>query len=103
MSKKHLEFYKANIILEVMPHLGLCGAVKYGHIEKDLFELFHPTKSDYEELIAENQMKTSESYDPGLGYWASGLPNGNENRPHLFTDLRQTIVLFMAAIAGELD
>jgi hypothetical protein len=89
---KYLQFYidcmERN---ERLPDYGLCNA-----LGGTLLELFEPTASDEKELIKE-----------GLSalYWASGYPTDSKydlQRWHSFTPLRQTIVLFMAAINNEL-
>jgi len=68
---------------------GLCGALP-AWMTIGLRGQFHPTKKDIKSL----QLVGDE-----VTFWGSGDP-----RPLLgqFTPLRQTIVLFMAAINGEL-
>jgi hypothetical protein len=70
---------------------GLCNDY---FIDQEILRLFLPTLQDYEKL--EEQGLCGE-------YWASGLPVDTDLTIHsAFTPLRQTIVLFMAAINGEL-
>lgn len=104
MKKKHLEFYKKCINNDyTIPFGGLCTAAKYGYIDRDIFTLFYPTDDDYLKLIDENKVRESFLYDPGATYWASGLTIDQFDRQIIFSALRQTIVLFMAAIVGEFD
>lgn len=95
-NKKYLRFYKDCIKTGEMPCWGLCAALGvFSNLEFiPEFALIMPTDSDFMELI-----------DGGLAhvYWGSGLSPGDAARKYTFTPLRQTLVLLMAAIAGELD
>lgn len=103
---KHLDFYKQcmqnNGKLPVIKdglHFnyqvdGLCECVSYGFLDGDLLDLFIPTVEDFSNLKLENL---------SIIYWGTGIES--ESHFHLsdtLTPLRQTIVLFMAAINNEL-
>jgi hypothetical protein len=86
---KHLKFYLDCMESDgTMPRRqgviqgGLCSMVESNEIDKDLFKLF-----------SEGQCK--------FDYWADDTDMSFENR-FIFSNLRQTIVLFMAAINNEL-
>lgn len=93
---KHLDFYEKCVVNMKMPGDGLCICANDGDISADILtEYFEPTQGERNHLI-----------DQGLStwYWASGL-NRRTNYSDIaytFTPLRQTIVLFMAAINNEL-
>lgn len=101
--RKYLDFYESCMKTGQLPGCGLCETFtdyiedEEGWIDDEpdeIFELFTPTIDDIDRL-----------YDEGLCYlyWASGLSERyTKKRYHEFTPLRQTIVLFMAAINGEL-
>lgn len=87
---KHLQFYidcmnnggKMPVIQKSIYKGGLCSMADGGLISQEIFELF--------------------SYgQPSVLYWASDSEWYNYNK-HGFTELRQTIVLLMAAINNEL-
>lgn len=78
---KHLQFYSDCINMDEMPRSGLCGCAWGGYIDEELLFLFKP------------------EYASMWSYWASG---DNRYSKKSFSPLRQTIVLFMAAINGEL-
>lgn len=79
---KHLQFYIDCISDEIMPQVGLCSCAFVGLIDGKLLLLFKPEDASI------------------FDFWASGIPHRAFH--FKFTELRQTIVLFMAAIAGEL-
>lgn len=93
MRKKHIDFY--NECVEngnQMPNVGLCTAAMEGIISNEIFEdYFVLTKQE------KNRLKRAGG---NIFYWLSGEKDGAAWE---FTPLRQTIVLFMAAIAGEFD
>lgn len=110
-NKKHLAFYKRCMKLGKFPKVngyqyeGLCdcaGTMQYlvtdGLIDKELLVLFEPTLEDKHTLLKESVHG---------GYWGYEFPfvgdrsNVKKMRQD-FTPLRQTIVLFMAAINNEL-
>lgn len=95
---KHLEFYKQSAADSIMFYYGLCRAADEGVINKDIFELFKPTKGDIDVLVQEKELLDC-TRD---GFWGAGVPIGHAARNRGFTPLRQTIVLFMAAINNEL-
>lgn len=90
---KHLQFYMDCMKLEArMPYLlssyqgGLCSMAECNLISKKLFVLFSEDQESY-------------------SYWADGQTTKIHDcfdRRSQFTELRQTIVLFMAAINNEL-
>lgn len=79
---KHLQFYMNYISDEIIPTQGLCGSCRDGAIDGELLLLFKP---DYVSIF---------------DFWASGKKH--HDCKYTFTELRQTIVLFMAAINDEL-
>lgn len=70
---------------------GLCNSI-FGEY-KQLLELFKPETDEYSELL-EKELATT--------YWGSGLSQIDDDRIFKFTDLRQTIVLFICAMSDEL-
>lgn len=93
---KNLDFYMQCIKVGEMPHHscgGLCPIARKGVIDSELLGLFEPYRKDETELEKEGLSK---------GWWASGLGINDLNKYDAFTPLRQTIVLFMAAINNEL-
>ena len=94
-NKKHLNFYKTNLQSGVIPWGGLCGSTDEGLLDECTLYLLSPTDNDIGDLAHE-----------GLStlYWGSGLPAilSDREKSLPFTELRQTIVLFMAAINNEL-
>lgn len=100
--KKYLDFYYSCLERGGMPDAGLCyiftkkggeGLVVQPNTK---LKIFKPTKEDEETYLKE----LCYDLDVDLTYWASG---GENSQVCVFTPLRQTIVLFMAAIEGELD
>jgi hypothetical protein len=101
--QKHLYFYKqcmkTGYLLNKEPHgpTGLCGAAEWNQIDNEILGLFKPSTEEEYILI-----------DQGLstGWWGyEGDAWDYEHwyeRSFGFTTLRQTIVLFMAAINDEL-
>lgn len=97
---KHLDFYTQAMQGERMVTDGLCGAVGKKLIDKKIFGRFTPTGADLEALLSEGLIP-----DYGLqSFWACGIDKSENwiKRGYAFTPLRQTIVLFMAAINNEL-
>lgn len=93
---KHLDFYERNIEHMIMPDEGLCMCASDDKISSDILEeYFQPTPEERYDLVTE-----------GLStfYWGSGISKYNQydEIAYVFTPLRQTIVLFMAAINNEL-
>lgn len=78
---KHLQFYINCSKKQEMPRAGLCCCAWGGYIKEEVLELFQP-----------------ESASP-FSYWAR---RSEYESPFKFNILRQTIVLFMAAINNEL-
>jgi hypothetical protein len=90
--KKYLPLYYEWMKTGTMPSAGLCE-IFYDFAEdyEDcFFSLMKPTQSDYDQLFDENLPRI---------YWGLGEPIGSTKA---FTPLRQNIVLFMAAMNGEL-
>lgn len=77
---RHLRFYMDCIEKKEMPRCGLCSCAWSGYIDVELLNLFTPYNCSV------------------FSYWAAG----RVANPDTFTQLRQTIVLFMAAINNEL-
>jgi len=83
----------------IMPtHLvpnGLCDAAIHGIISRDIFELLRPSDEDLDELRGDNM---------NFAYWASETTFDDLKIDYAaqFNPLRQNIILFMAAINGEL-
>ncbi len=93
---KHLQFYMDCMKRGVMPNSGLCiNTVDLGGpLSEELFRLFIPTD---DELFALAKKGYSTSY------WGLGvITNDYDILYDAFSPLRQTIVLFMAAINNEL-
>lgn len=86
--KKYHEWMKRGALPQVSTYFngGLCGAGLAKNIE-----LFRP---EYEERNAEDSSMTS--------FWADGFDTQSYRRLRDFTPLRQTIVLFLAAMNDEL-
>jgi hypothetical protein len=77
---------------------GLCGSATTLRIDNELLKLFEPNKEECEQLVEEN---TSSSWW-GYGIHYHDPAYSTTQRHHGFTPLRQTIVLFMAAMNNEL-
>jgi hypothetical protein len=94
MKKKYLPLYeewiKTGKIEDDVDRLtgwgGLCNTVLGNEENKDMLKLFEPLNGEHS----------------GTNFWAADLPHGDSNRVYGFTPMRQTIVLFLAAINGEL-
>ena len=95
MKKQHIKFYKQCMETGILPEdqWGLCNCAYEDLINPDLLDNLSPTIEDCQQLINENLSTT---------YWGSGLSVGDNKRYSRFTPLRQTIVLFMAALNKEL-
>jgi hypothetical protein len=92
----HLQFYMDCMKHGVMPKSGICiNTVDCGGpLSQELLYLFTPTDDDRIRL-AKKGYNTS--------YWAAGIITMDQDKIYdEFTPLRQTIILFMAAINGEL-
>lgn len=92
-NKKHISFYLRNMETGMLPFCGLCNCAEKRLISKKLLNLFSPDFSDMGELRSRNLSTV---------FWGANLPDNVANIGDLFTPLRQTIVLFMAAKNGEL-
>lgn len=105
-TKKHLDFYKSCLETGVLPISsivlegikgrcsGLCGCASENFIDKSLLNLLTPTQEDKDKL----RMAHS-----SVGWWGfEGNTYVWSIKEHEFTTLRQTIVLFMAAMNNEL-
>jgi hypothetical protein len=95
----HLDFYNKCVQEEGLPnkekgfyakYWGLCECAEKRYIDKELLERFKPRKKDLRKLEEEGSNPI---------FWASGSSSAELGE---FTSLRQTIVLFMAAVNGEL-
>jgi hypothetical protein len=76
---------------------GLCYSLRIAtnscDCEELLTDFFEPTCNDRIKLHKEGCC---------LIYWASGLPENTINEERIYTPLRQTIVLFICAMIGEI-
>lgn len=95
----HLDFYYRNVITKRLDSTnplssnfaGLCYAAGWGReLNSDLLDLFCPTHKDWEWIKWEGN---------STSFWGSNDPTSKSG---VFTDLRQIIVLFMAAMNNEL-
>lgn len=95
MIKKHIDFYNKYIQTGMLPDQGLCCCALSGIIDRQLLKIMEPTDNDYKDLRAE---------EISTVYWACGLPANldDHEKKWPFTPLRQTVILFMAAMNGEL-
>jgi hypothetical protein len=78
----------------LLPDEGLCGCLNFNS-DNALFHLITPTSQDLDNL----KMQCLSS-----SYWAygGGVMDRGYEKMFSFTELRQTIVLFLAAMNGEL-
>ncbi len=88
---KHLRFYINCMINNEMPHTGLCSCGDNRFIDSEMLHQYFTPNDEENELL--NQQNVSRMY------WGSDSENFKLS---MFTTLRQTIVLFMAAIKNEL-
>lgn len=74
-----------------LPNSGLCLCLP----KKSKIDLFYPTIQDMLKLRKE---------DCSTVFWAHGVPGitKTDSRAYTFTPIRQTIVLFLAAMNNEL-
>lgn len=101
---KHLDFYyecMATGRLKDTFGSGLCGNALYSYIDNELLNLFIPTLEDEKKLLDEGCSIGWWGYEVPL-FESWGFESSVDEKLHSFTPLRQTIVLFMAAINGEL-
>lgn len=92
MDKKILDYYKQFSKTGELDQSGLCLLLRDTPYNRELF-LFKPTKEDFDELCNDGLSK---------GWWASLLPNDSLEKMSAFTPMRQTILLFIAAMHNEL-
>lgn len=85
----YLDSYYKWMETEEMPDDGLCNCF----ISNESLELFKPNQEQVNRLRDEELSEL---------YWGSGLHYNHPDRYSRFTELRQTIVLFMAAMNNEL-
>ena len=97
--KKYLSFYKKYAAKGIMPKYGLCESFKnydyglnYGCGRDENIELFEPSPSDSRGI--------STAYWGAVDIYTPDLPF--ERKTKEFTPLRQNVVLFCAAMTGEL-
>src|SRR5688572_28705622 len=95
---KHLDFYYKYMQEGRLPFNGLCGCAMECLIDNEILKLVAPTDEDFETLRSSGFIAIANG-----GYWGSGtLLHNNETEPdervRAFSSLRQTIVLFMAAL-----
>lgn len=100
MKKKtpFLDFYKERMRSGKLLNPGLCNSVDD---ETDTLILFYPTTQDANMFAKELGYYVT---DFKYVFWGSGLhiQSSLDRKSYDFTPLRQTIVLFCAAINGEL-
>jgi hypothetical protein len=90
--KKYLPLYY-KWMKKGMPDQGLCSSLWYLFQEETLLELFEPTEKEYDKG----------GFCLFQCFWAAdGVSQRDESFFYKFTPLRQNIVLFMAAMNGEL-
>ena len=90
---KHMDYHNRCMQTgETIGGYGLCHEALCGRIDPKTLELFEPTDEDKKWLIWEGK---------SVGYWGIDGPYDYMTYDK-FTPLRQTIVLFMAAMNGEL-
>lgn len=95
-NKKHLTLYKQSMNTGSLPNdcAGFCDCARLNMVsQKLLYKVMWPSDED--------QMELHET-DYSVAFWASGCKTTDPRRIGGFTPLRQTILLFMAAMAGEL-
>jgi len=86
---KYLKFHFDCLESGVLPSDGLCNSLLGNSIQ-----LFEPTDLDFKRLFKEGLP---------VAYWGCGCRYGSlYERAYKYTPLRQTIVLFLAAMNGEL-
>jgi hypothetical protein len=88
-NKKYFQFYKDCMITGKLPKIGLCNCFPYD----SLFELFSEGPGERRPVFW--------GYG-GVGLHTNSIISDIVKRAHKFTPLRQTIVLLMAAMNGEL-
>jgi len=94
--KRFLDFYNTSMTFRSrgdsfeMPYAGLCTFVNRDIRSIGIFNRMMPTSEDYRKLEEEGL---------DTNYWASGDSDALEYK---FTELRQNIILFCAAMNGEL-
>lgn len=88
---KLIELYKKWMKSGELPDSGLCNSIQIKY--EKLFLLFIPSRNECLAL-------SKEGFD--ITYWASGLPADHKDEQIAFTPLRQTIVLLICAMAGEI-
>ena len=104
--KKHLQFYYDCMATGRLPFLngsfslkgGLCQAAECFLIDGELLDLFQPSIDEVSKL---------ENLHMAAGFWGSEMTieevfKNPDDCYYAFTPLRQTVVLFMAAMNGEL-
>lgn len=89
--KKHLRFYEFCMEIGELPAYGLCVCAKRGYIDNLIWEEYM--------IPLGNASLIDFTY---WGYDGKFFNRGNYTYATKFTPLRQTIVLLMAAIKGEL-
>lgn len=95
MKTKHLDFYYECLEKNRLPHKGLCNCALTGLISPGLLIHFIP---DSEELFSLGMNGLSQ------GWWASDVEflGDTFTKEYGFSELRQNIVLLMAAMNNEL-
>ena len=99
MEKKLIDLHFDIMKTELLPRLidGLCSLLKNTKY-KETLSLFHPTDDDFISIYKDCEM---------LSYWGSGLKESAErmgagNGRTIYTPRRQSIVLLICAMHGEI-
>lgn len=92
--KRFIDLYYEWMEAEALPESGICHSLPKSLV--GLFEMFMPTVIELSDL-REQRLP--------IIFWGYGEPVKNTNtftRGHIFTPLRQNIILLCAAMEGEL-
>ncbi len=95
MKTPHINFYNNCIKRGVMPTSGLCTSADHGYIDYKLLSLFKPTLRELR-----NSGHHLDDGNVATSFWGSEVRY--DNNMYVFTEFRQTIILFMAAMNDEL-
>lgn len=96
-NKKLLQLYEECMVTGELPEIGLCDSVECMGVQRKL-KLISPTVGDLDQLIIEGK---------SIGFWGYEVPYNSgrystDGRSYVFTPLRQTLLLLMAALNDEL-
>lgn len=91
--KKLIELHDEWLKSKNLPSLGLCNSVITGNGNQLLLNRFIPNDKEFTKLATKGYCTT---------YWGSGLKLGDDRKYTRYTPLRQTIVLLICAMKGEI-